>query len=113
MTFIEALNDYYEREEFKGSNSDEFFKAKPNLKMYYLGSSYNFNTETNTYMYLRKKEDGFYIEWFRTEDLINEKSIDEEEVFPFTFIFFKYEQELVDYLNSMSFESLLNEAHNQ
>ena len=113
MLFIEALNGYYEREDFKGSNPDEFFKADPKLNMFYLGSSYNYTTGLNVYVYLLKKNDVFHIEWFRSTDLIDENKIKDGEINPFMFLVFTSEKELIDYLNAMSFESLLNEVHNQ
>lgn len=113
MLFIEALNDYYERENFKGSNPDEFLKAEPNLNMFYLGSSYNYTTGLNVYVYLIKKNDVFHIGWFRSSEIVDEEMIKDEEVNPFLFLVFTSEKELIDYLNAMSFESLLNEAHNQ
>lgn len=111
MLFIEALNDYYERENFKGSNPDEFLKAEPNLNMFYLGSSYNYTTGLNVYVYLLVKDGVFHIEWFRSSELIDENTIKEGEANPFITLVFNSEKELIDYLNAMSFESLLNETN--
>lgn len=111
MLFIEALNDYYEREDFKGSNPDEFLKADLNLNMFYLGSSYNYTTGLNVYVYLLVKDDVFHIEWFRSSESIDENKIKNGEANPFMFLVFTSEKELIDYLNTMSFESLLNETN--
>lgn len=112
MLFIEALNEYYEREDFKGSNPGEFLKADPNLKMFYLGSSHNFATGLNVFIYLLVKDDGTYtIEWFRNSELVDENAIKDGEANPFIALVFKNEKVLIDYLNNMSFESLLNETN--
>lgn len=111
MLFIEALNDYYEREDFKGSNPVEFHKADPNLNMFYLGSSHNFATGLNVFIYLLVKDNEFTIEWFRNSELIDENTIKDGEVNPFITLVFKNEKELIDYLNTMTFESLLNETN--
>lgn len=111
MLFIEALNGYYEREDFKGYNPDEFLKADPNLKMFYLGSSHNYTTGLNVYVYLLVKNDIFHIQWFRSSELVDEEMIKDGETNPFMFLVFTSEKELINYLNVMSFESLLNEIN--
>lgn len=53
----------------------------------------------------------FIFEWFRSSDLVDEDSIKAEEANPFIRLFFNNEKELIDYLNAMSFESLINETN--
>lgn len=107
MSFIEALNDYYEREEFLGNSYDEYLVTDESKRVHYLGSYYNPKDDLNTFAYFSIKENKFYIGLYRSPKYISEEMVENNLIEPMYLLEFNTEEDIINYFNNIIFEKVL------